>query len=95
MSASAIEATRRLVGRQKESLIENAAVIMATLSVMISAFSLLLGGVALYATFSARLYTQAQIQDLSEDIGVYRIRAAKMDAWLKVHGVPTEEIYDD
>ena len=41
MSASAIEATRRLVDRQKETLIDNAAVVISALAVLISAFSLL------------------------------------------------------
>ncbi len=95
MSASAIEATRRLVSRQRESLIDNAAMITAGLAVLIAAFSLLLGGVALYATLSSSANTAAQIDQLNGSVNVYRIRAAKMDAWLKAHGVPTGEIYDD
>ncbi len=95
MSASAIEATRRLVGRQKESLIENAAVIMATLSVMISAFSLLLGGVALYATFSAKAQTDVQIEQLTDKIDVYVNKVTRLQSWLIARGVPIEEIDDD
>ena len=89
MSAS-IEATRRLVRHHKEGLIDNASVIISALAVMIAAFSLLFGGVSLYAVHVANERTA----ELSSSIDVYRIRAAKMDAWLKAHGVPTEKVYD-
>ena len=36
-----------------------------------------------------------RIESLSDSIDVYRIRAAKMNAYLAAHGVPTEEIYDE
>ena len=46
------------------------------------------------ANIRSQMQTET-IQGLEGDINVYRIRAAKIDAWLKAHGVPPEEIYND
>ena len=91
MSASAIETTRRLVNIHKADVIDNAAVIVAGLAVLISAFSLLFGGVALYAAHVANERTT----ELQGSIDVYRIRAAKLNAYLAAHGIDTKEIYGE
>ena len=75
--------------------IEYVAVIISVLAALIA---VIWGGLAMLVIGYQSGTINAQnerIEDLSGDIDVYRIRAAKMDAWLKAHGVPTEEIYNE
>ncbi len=53
MSAEVIDVRNRLVDQAKERLIDNAAVIISALAVLIAAGGLLLGGVAMYISFNA------------------------------------------
>jgi len=84
MSASAIDATRRLVKQHKEGLIDNGAVVIAALAVMISAFAMLFGGVALYASYSANQLWEQSYKELEREnrlaqleIDDFRIELAK------------------
>ena len=68
------------------------------LSVIIACTSLILSLLSVIVAIHANIRTDYQdqhIADLKDSVGVLRIRQAKMDAHLKAHGVPVEEIYDD
>lgn len=76
---------------------EHKAVTISSVSLIIATLSLLMAWMAASDAKEANIRSQMQtehIQDLKGDIDVYRIRAAKLDAWLKAHDVPTEEIYE-
>lgn len=38
---------------------------------------------------------ELKLQQQQTQVNIYKIRANRLDAWLKAHGVPIEEIYDD
>lgn len=62
---------------------------------MISGLSVV---IALFAHFEATEskiraeMLDTRVQDLHTQINVYKIRANRLDAWLKAHGVPMEEV---
>ena len=80
-----------LWNRAKLTSVEWLSVIIAGLSVLIALTALFQ---SIYANVRSELQ-QVMIIELKGDVDVLRIRTAKMDAWLKAHGVPTEEIYNE
>jgi len=74
MSAKAIDVRNRLVDQAKERLIDNAAVIISALAVLIAAGGLLFGGVAMYVAF-----------DASEEAKIAGIRATNAEAKLEAY----------
>lgn len=77
---------------------ESKAVAIASVSLIATALALLMAFMALNDAKHARLSVEYQnrvIDEVQADNRVLRIRAAKMDAWLKAKGVPTEEIYNE
>lgn len=53
MASEAIDVRNRLLFQSKDRLMDNAAVIIAALAVLIAAGALLFGGVAMYVAFDA------------------------------------------
>ncbi len=76
MSASAIDATRRLVSRHKEGLIDNAALVISSLAVMIAAFGLLFGGIAMYIAYDDLAKWERSYKELERE---YRLAVLEID----------------
>jgi hypothetical protein len=68
------------------------------LGVIISGIAVLIALVSANTANRADIRTEFQYRILAEqqdDLGVLQIRTAKLDAWLKAHGIDPEEIYDE
>lgn len=77
---------------------EARAVVLSVVALIITVLALLMAFMALSDAKDARVRAElqdAKISELADDIDVYRIRLAKLNAWLAARGIPTEEIYDD
>jgi len=70
-----MEVRSRIAGRYKETLAENAAVIISALAVLIAALSLLFGGVSIFMAFSA-----------DQEAAVNSIYIQRLDAELRAQG---------
>ena len=86
--SSVAELPERQWVRWKETATEWLAVILAGLALILSI-------VALVVTFSSTLYLNSRVEEQQGSINTYRIRAAKLNAWLAANGIPTTEIYGD
>lgn len=74
-----------------------ATVSIASVSLIITVLALLMAFMALSDAKDARIRAEMQDQqilDLRTQVNVYKIRANRLDAYLKARGIP-EEIYDD
>lgn len=74
---------------------ESKALTIASVSLIVTVLALLMAFMALNDAKHAKIqaqYQDAHIEELREDIAVYRIRAAKLDAWLKAHEIDVDEI---
>ncbi len=71
---------------------------IASVALIVSALALLMAWIAVDSAKDAKIraeYQDTQIQELREDVAVYRIRYAKLDAWLRANGIPVKEIIDE
>ncbi len=75
MSAEAIHVRSRLIGQYKDRLVDNAAVVIAALAVLIASGALMFSGIAMYAAVDAK-----------EETEVYEIYVNNLHADLKAHG---------
>ena len=80
--------------RWRTTAIEWLSVIISVFSLLVAFTSMIVSAVIVSHLASKQALTQHKVDNLQQSVDVYRIRAAKMDAWLKAHDVPTEEIYD-
>jgi len=69
-----MEVRQRIAGRYKETLAENAAVIISALAVLIAALGLMFGGVAMYVAY-----------DAAEEAKIAGIRATNAEAKLEAY----------
>jgi len=76
VSAEVIDVRNRLVGHAKESLIDNASVIISVLAVLIAAGALLFGGVAMYIAFDAT----KDAQTLGKEVRLYQVYIQELQA---------------
>jgi len=77
---------------------ESKTIVIASISLVVTVLSLLIAFMALDDAKHARIqaeFLKTQNSEMRDEIEVYRIRSAKLDAWLKAKGVPVEEIYND
>lgn len=80
---------------------ESRAITISSIALVVSVLALILTTFANNAANKAEakvnyelVAARVEIQELREDIAVYRIRAAKLHAWLEANGVPIEEIVE-
>jgi len=74
---------------------EAKALTIASVALIVTVLALLMAFMALNDAKHAKRkaeYQDSHIEELRQDIAVYRIRAAKLDAWLKAHEIDVEEI---
>ena len=77
---------------------QSKAVSISSVALIVSLLALLMAWMAVDDAKTAALRSEMQAQTiagLEDDIDVYRIRAAKMNAWLSANGVPTHQVYGD
>lgn len=86
---SAIPADRGWL-RWKATAVEWLSVIIACIAAGIALISMLVNSLALGIIWAQ----DNRIDQLNDSVEVYRIRAAKLDAYLKAKGVPTDDVYD-
>lgn len=80
-----------LWNRWKATAIEWLAVIIACAASTLAIICMFISAICIGIIWSQ----ENRIDALEDDIDVYRIRAAKLNAWMAANGVPTEVIYDD
>lgn len=74
------------------------AVAISLASLIIAGFATLIAVLASTDAKEANIRSQMQteaILQLTDNVDHYKLRAGRLDSWLRAHGVPTEEIYDD
>ena len=91
MSADALEVRNRVAAIADQDSRNNLAVIITSITVLISALSLLCAGVGLYIAIDVRQDIQRQVNVLHQEVDVMGIRAAKTQAWLDAHGIYVED----
>ena len=74
--------------RWRTTAIEWLAVILAGLSLILSIASLVVSS-------SSAIYLHSRVTEQQTSLNTYRIRAAKLNAWLAANGVPVDEIYGE
>ena len=77
--------------RWKATAVEWIAVIIACAASMLALVSMFVTAICVGIIWSQ----ESRIDALSESVDVYRIRSAKLNAYLAARGIPTEEIYDE
>ncbi len=92
-------ALNRANGRIRQFTRDNLAILASFISVIIC-ISLLTATIEILVEYKVETTTrnnvvEYQVEELRRSNAVYRIRAAKLDAWLKANGVPIEEIYGE
>lgn len=77
---------------------QSRAVTISSVALIVSLLSLLMAWMAVNDAKTAEIRVALQdrhITSLEGDIDVYRIRAAKLNAYLAARGIKPEEIYDE
>jgi len=74
VASETLDVRNRIANRYKEGLIDNAAVIISALAVLIAALGLMFGGVAMYVAF-----------DANEEAKIAGIRATNAEAKLEAY----------
>ena len=90
MAADTMDVRNRIAGRYKETIRDNASVVISALSVLIAAGALMFSGIAMYASIDSSVDSQRQIDQLIEEVDILAMREAKIQAWLDAHGVQIE-----
>ncbi len=97
MATVDLNAVSNLLNRVLDKIdLESRSLAAAKLAVIISVVFALLTTLAIAASIRADLRSEMltqQNEKLYNAFSVIRIRTAKMDAWLKAHGVPVEDVY--
>lgn len=75
-------------GRAKKTANEYIAVILACLSLVLSIVSMVV-------TLSYAMYLESRVTEQQDSLDIYRIRSAKLNAWLAANGIPIDEVYDE
>ena len=91
MASEINQVRNRLWDRWRATAIEWLAVIIATSALLVAFASVLVCSI----TIAVLVSTRAEVAELNESMNVYRIRAAKLNAYLAARGVNLEEIYHD
>lgn len=85
----------RIWGHWKSVSIEWMSVIISVTATVVAIISVVFSVAASAYTYS-RIYAQEkQVEQLTESINVYRIRAAKLNAWLAAKGIPLKDVYGE
>lgn len=92
MGSDTLAVRDRLVGRYKENLIDNAAVIISALAVLIAAFGLMFGGIAMWESADTKEDLRHQYDQLVDKHEVTQIYVRDLKAYMIEQGFrPPEE----